>query len=63
MDIIPGEDWRPRPETGAVRILRRQVFGRRTLSGAKPMLDALVLALALSLFVVAIGYGYACERL
>lgn len=31
--------------------------------GAKPMLDALMLVTILALFAVAIGYGYACERL
>jgi hypothetical protein len=32
-------------------------------TGALPMLDVLMLALAFGLFAAAIGYTYACERL
>jgi len=32
-------------------------------TGATPMLDVLMLALAFGLFAAAIGYTYACERL
>jgi hypothetical protein len=28
-----------------------------------PMLDVIMLALGLALFALAVGYGYACERL
>jgi hypothetical protein len=38
---------------------------RRAVHGAEehPMLDIVMLALALGFFVAGIGYAYACERL
>jgi hypothetical protein len=49
-----------RPTNAGTAVIRlRRV--RRT--GATPMLDVLMLALAFGLFAAAIGYTYACERL
>jgi hypothetical protein len=38
-------------------------FGSRFMSEEHPMLDIVMLALALGFFVAGIGYAYACERL
>jgi hypothetical protein len=51
-----------------VPLLRRKTRRRRraifaSCTGAFPMLDVLMLALAFGLFAFAIGYTYACERL
>ncbi|MCK1515657.1 hypothetical protein IVB22_24510 [Bradyrhizobium sp. 190] len=48
----PGKDAKTRP------------FGSRITSHRNiPMLDIVMLALALGFFVAGIGYAYACERL
>jgi hypothetical protein len=46
----------PRPLNGASCA---SIGGMRSI----PMMDLVVLALGLALFALAIGYGYACERL
>ena len=42
---------------------RRYPLLPRMTHRSPPMLDVLMLALAFGLFVLAIGYTYACERL
>jgi hypothetical protein len=36
---------------------------RITFTGSTAMLDVLLLALGLGLFVISVGYAYACDRL
>jgi hypothetical protein len=44
--------------------MRNRPFGSRaTMHRNIPMLDIVMLALALGFFVAGIGYAYACERL
>jgi hypothetical protein len=54
----PGLPWinaceRPRPQIG----------GQSRLSRRTPMLDVLMITLALAFFAVSVGYAYACDRL
>jgi hypothetical protein len=43
--------------------LRRAISVARRTTGVQPMLDILLLALGLGLFVISVGYAYACDRL
>jgi hypothetical protein len=38
-------------------------LGQSRLSRRTPMLDVLMIALALAFFAVSVGYAYACDRL
>jgi hypothetical protein len=42
---------------------RPRRFRRKVHTGSPTMLDVLLLALALGLFVISVGYAYACDRL
>ena len=47
------------PKDGSSAQSARETCRNRSI----PMLDVIMLALGLALFALAVGYGYACERL
>jgi hypothetical protein len=46
-----------------VRKVRAESCVRTMTKGSIPMLDVILLAIALGFFALSVGYAYACERL